>query len=96
MSVTVLLSDFSNQPFLGSACENRQFYRRQQPLSYERSPEGDHDTKGQGNKEFAKWLRDWVAAIQQNRASAKDPAPDKTPRTDAHEHSDGAHDLRSA
>jgi hypothetical protein len=48
------------------------------------------------NKEFAKWLRDWIAAIQQNRASAKDPAPDKTPRTDAHEHSDGAHDLRSA
>jgi hypothetical protein len=50
MSVTVLLSDFSNQPFLGSACENRQFYRRQQPLSYERSPEGDHDTKGQGKQ----------------------------------------------
>jgi hypothetical protein len=43
------------------------------------------------NKEFAKWLRDWIAVIQQNRASVEHTPPQKTARADGQEHSDGAH-----
>jgi hypothetical protein len=43
------------------------------------------------NKEFAKWFRDWIAVIQQNRASLERTLPEKTASADGQEHSDGAH-----
>ena len=45
------------------------------------------------NREFIKWLRDWIAAIQQNGASVEHTPPEKTTRTNGQEHSDGAHLL---
>jgi len=41
-------------------------------------------------KEFAKWFRDWIEVIQQNRASVERIRPEKTASVDGQEHSDGA------
>ena len=43
------------------------------------------------NKDFARWLWDWTAAIQQKRASAEHTPAEETARADGQEHSDGAH-----
>ena len=48
-------------------------------------------TKTDENKEFAKWLRGWIAIIQQNRASVELALPEKTASADWQKHSDGAH-----
>jgi hypothetical protein len=42
------------------------------------------------NKEFAKWFRDWIEVIQQNRASVERMRSGKTAGVDGQEHSDGA------
>jgi hypothetical protein len=41
------------------------------------------------SKAFAEWFADWIAIIQQNRASVERRA-----RVDAQEHSDGANDPK--
>jgi hypothetical protein len=46
------------------------------------------------NKAFANWLRDWVAAIQQNRASLERTPHENAASADRQEHSDGAHLFR--
>lgn len=43
------------------------------------------------NKEFAKWLRNWTASIQQNRAWVEHTSPEKTVGTNGQEHSEDAH-----
>jgi len=43
------------------------------------------------NKEFATWLRSWIAIIQKNRASVERTLPEKTGSADRQEHSDDAH-----
>ena len=48
-------------------------------------------TKTDENKEFAKWLRGWIAIIQQNRASVERALPEKTASADWQKHFDGAH-----
>lgn len=48
-------------------------------------------TKTDENKEFAKWLRGWIAVIQKNRASLERTLPEKTASADRQEHSDAAH-----
>jgi hypothetical protein len=42
------------------------------------------------NKEFAKWFRDWIEVIQQNRAAVERIRPEKTASVDGEEHSDCA------
>jgi hypothetical protein len=46
--------------------------------------------KVEGNKDFAKWLRDWIEVIQQNRASGERIPPEKTASTAPQAYSDGA------
>ena len=48
-------------------------------------------TKTDENKEFAKWLRGWIAVIQKNRVSVERTLPEKTASADRQKHSDGAH-----
>ena len=48
-------------------------------------------TKFKENREFAKCLRDWIAVIQQNRASIEHTPPQRTARAARQEHSDGGH-----
>ncbi len=43
------------------------------------------------NKEFARWLRDWIKVIQRNRAPVEHTLPEKTASADGQEHSDDAH-----
>jgi hypothetical protein len=43
------------------------------------------------NKEFAKWLRGWIAVIQKNRVSVERTLPEKTASADRQKHSDVAH-----
>jgi hypothetical protein len=50
--------------------------------------------KAEENKAFANWFRDWIAAIQQNRASVERIPPENTARADGQEPSDGAHLFR--
>jgi hypothetical protein len=45
------------------------------------------------NTEFAKWVRDWIARIQQNHDPAEGKLPEKTGSADEQEHSDGVHLL---
>ncbi len=45
-------------------------------------------------KAFANWLRDWIAAIQQNRTSVERTPPENAASVDRQEHSDGAHLFR--
>ena len=45
----------------------------------------------QENEEFAKWVRDWIAVIQQKRDSVEGKLSEKTASDDKEEHSDGAH-----
>ena len=40
------------------------------------------------NKEFAKWFRDWIAVIQQNRASVERALRENNTSADGQEHSD--------
>lgn len=54
-------------------------------------PEGSMATKTDENKEFAEWLRGWIAVIQKNRASVERTFPEKTASADPQEHSNGAH-----
>jgi hypothetical protein len=42
------------------------------------------------DKEFAKWIRDWIAAIQQNRDSVEGKLSEKKASADKQKHSDGA------
>jgi hypothetical protein len=48
-------------------------------------------TKTDENTEFAKWLRGWIAIIQENRASVERTLPEKTASADRQEHSHSAH-----
>jgi hypothetical protein len=41
------------------------------------------------NKEFAEWFRDWIAIIQQNRASVERALRENKISADGQEHSDG-------
>jgi len=43
------------------------------------------------NIEFAKWVRDWIAVIEQKRDSVEGKLSEKTASADKQEHSDGAH-----
>ncbi len=43
------------------------------------------------NEEFAKWVRDWIAVIEQKRDSVEGELSEKTGSADKQEHSDGAH-----
>ena len=43
------------------------------------------------NKEFARWLRDWIKVIQRNPAPVEHTPPEKTASADGQEHSDDAH-----
>ena len=43
------------------------------------------------NKEFAKWIQDWILVIQQHRASFEHTRPVKRGSADGQEHSDSAH-----
>jgi hypothetical protein len=43
------------------------------------------------NKEFAKWVRDWIPLIQQNRAWVEHTPPEKTVGANGQEYSEGAH-----
>jgi len=45
------------------------------------------------NKEFAKWVRDWIAAIEQKGDSVEGRLFEKTASADKQEHADGAHLL---
>jgi len=45
------------------------------------------------NKAFAKWLRDWIALIQQNRSWAEQRPLETVVGTNGQEHSEGAHLL---
>jgi ferric-dicitrate binding protein FerR (iron transport regulator) len=42
------------------------------------------------NKDFEKWMRDWIAASQQNRAPVQDTLREKTSSADLEEPSDDA------
>jgi hypothetical protein len=48
-------------------------------------------TKTDENKEFAEWLRGWIAVIQTNRASVERTLPEKTASADRKKHSGGPH-----
>lgn len=43
------------------------------------------------NKEFARWLRDWIKVIQGNRAPVEHTPPEKTASAEGQEHSDDTH-----
>ena len=43
------------------------------------------------NEEFAKWVRDWIAVIEQKRDSVEGKLSEKTASDDKEEPSDGAH-----
>jgi hypothetical protein len=43
------------------------------------------------NKEFAGWVRDWIAIIQQDRDPVEGKLSEKTASTDKQKHSDGAY-----
>jgi len=43
------------------------------------------------NAEIAKWLRDWIAAIEQRGDSVEGGTSEKTASADKQEHADGAH-----
>jgi hypothetical protein len=46
--------------------------------------------KHKENKAFDKWVRDWIAVIQQNRDPVEGKLSEKTASADRQEHSDGA------
>jgi len=75
--------------FLGSACKNSQFYRLQQPCSMTVRPKESMTPKHKENNEFAKWVRDWIAVIQQNRDPVEGRLSEKTAHADKQEYSDG-------
>ena len=54
-------------------------------------PEGSMATKTGENTEFAKWLRGWIAVIQNNRASVERTLPEKTGSSHREERSGDAH-----
>jgi hypothetical protein len=43
------------------------------------------------NEEFAKWVKDWIAVIEQKRDSVEGKLSEKTASDDKEEPSDGAH-----
>jgi hypothetical protein len=45
------------------------------------------------NEEFAKWVRDWIAVIHENRDPVEGRLSEKTAHADKQEHSDGTHLL---
>ena len=47
--------------------------------------------KHKENKQFAKWVRDWIAVIQLNRDPVEGKLSEKTVRADKQEHSEGAY-----
>ena len=47
--------------------------------------------KVEENKAFANWFQDWIAIIQQNRASVERLPAENTATADGREHPDGAH-----
>ena len=47
--------------------------------------------KTEENKEFAKWLRGWIAVIQKSRASLERTLPRRQPTQTGREDSSGAH-----
>jgi hypothetical protein len=47
--------------------------------------------KRKENEEFAKWVRDWIAAIEQKGDSVEGRSFDQTASADKQEHADGAH-----
>ena len=53
--------------------------------------EGSMATKTDENKEFAEWLRGWIAVIQKHRASVERTLPEKTASADRQKHCNGAH-----
>jgi hypothetical protein len=87
----VQLPDLRSELFWGSAWKNRQFYRPQQPYSVAVRSKESMTPKHTENKEFAKWVRDWIAAIQRNRDSVEGKLSEKKPSADKQKHSDGAY-----
>jgi len=49
--------------------------------------------KHKENKEFVKWVRDWLAVIEQNRDPVEGKLSEKTTSADKQEHSDDADPL---
>jgi hypothetical protein len=49
--------------------------------------------KHKENKEFAKWVRDWIAAIGQNRDPVEGKLSEKTTSADKQKRSDDAYPL---
>lgn len=47
--------------------------------------------KHKKDKEFANWVRDWMAVIQRDRDPVERKLSEKTARTDKQKHSDGAY-----
>jgi hypothetical protein len=49
--------------------------------------------KVEENAVFVNWFRDWIAVIQQNRASLEGTLPENAGSTDGQERSDEAHSF---
>lgn len=47
--------------------------------------------KHKKDKEFANWVRDWIAVIQQDRDPVEGKLSEKTASTDKQEYCDGAY-----
>ena len=56
-------------------------------------PKESMTPKQKENKEFAKWVRDWIAAIQQNRDPDAGKLSEKTVSAEKQEHSEDAYPL---
>jgi hypothetical protein len=56
-------------------------------------PKESMTPKHKENEKFAKWIRDWIAVIEQQRDPVEGKLSEKTASTDKQEHSDGAHLL---
>jgi hypothetical protein len=50
-------------------------------------------SKHKENKKFVKWVRDWIAVIEQNRDPVEGKLSEKTTSADKQEHSDDAYPL---